>query len=122
VYLCGNFKTIDMKTIRQILEKTITEMPNTFTSNEFGKQATLNGYPNKRSQNKHFSKFLIKYAENEGFRSKTWHKKVRKKYFDDKPIIREKIVSTFDNVEEAIKLLKSKGYKIMKPINEWVEI
>jgi len=90
-----------------ILEKTISEMPNSFTSNEFNKRARKNGYPAKNLQRKGLASFIKKYANNAYPGSKTWIKKT-----SSESLIRE---------EEMIEHLKSKGYKIMKPVNEWVE-
>lgn len=90
-----------------ILEKTIAEMPNSFTSNEFNKRAIKNGYPAKRLKGKGLSSFIRKYADNAYEGSKTWVKR-----YKTKNIISE---------NEMIEYLKSKGYKIMKPVNEWIE-
>jgi len=90
-----------------ILEKTINEMPNTFTSNEFNKKAIKNGYPAKNLKRKGLASFIKKYADNAYEGSKTWVK-------------RNKTISIMSD-EEMINYLKNKGYKIMKPVNEWVE-
>ena len=95
-----------------ILEKTIAEMPNSFTSNEFNKRAIKNGYPSKLLKRKGLASFIRKYADNAYEGSKTWVKR-------DKP---KKIISENEISENVmIEYLKSKGYKIMKPVNEWVE-
>ena len=60
------------KTIMKILEKTITEMPKSFTSNEFGKRAIKNGYPSRKLKRKGLASFLWKYADNAYKGSKTW--------------------------------------------------
>ena len=90
-----------------ILEKTIAEMPNSFTSNEFNKRAIKNGYPSNLLKRKGLASFIRKYADNAYEGSKTWVKRDKTK----------KIISE----NEMIEYLKSKGYKIMKPVNEWVE-
>jgi len=90
-----------------ILEKTIAEMPNSFTSNEFNKRAIKNGYPSNLLKRKGLANFIRKYADNAYEGSKTWVKRDETK----------KIISE----NEMIEYLKSKGYKIMKPVNEWVE-
>jgi len=92
-----------------ILEKTMQEMPSSFTSNEFNKRAVKNGYPPKILKRKGLASFIRKYADNAYEGSKTW---VKKDKIQDKKIMTD---------EEMIKHLKSKGYKIMKPVKEWVE-
>ena len=82
-------------------------MPNSFTSNEFNKRAVKNGFSSEFLKRKGLSSFLRKYADNAYEGSKTWVK-------IDKT---NNIISE----DEMIKYLKSKGYKIMKPVNEWVE-
>jgi hypothetical protein len=95
-----------------ILEKTINEMPNSFTSNEFNKRAIKNGYPAKSLKRKGLANFIRKYADNAYEGSKTWMKKTIQ---DSKPAV------AIMTDEEMIKHLKSKGYKIMRPINDWIE-
>lgn len=90
-----------------ILEKTIKEMPNSFTSNEFNKRAVKNGYPAKNLKRKGLSNFIKKYADNAYAGSKTWVKKNQNQ---------SKMTD-----EDMIKHLKNKGYKIMKPVNDWIE-
>ena len=82
-------------------------MPNSFTSNEFNKRAMKNGYPSKNLKRKGLASFIRKYADNAYQGSKTWVK-------------RDKANSIMSE-NEMIEHLKSKGYKIMKPVNEWVE-
>ena len=84
-------------------------MPNSFTSNEFNKRAIKNGYPAKNLKRKGLANFIRKYANNTYNGSKIWVKIDKNK---NTGIINE---------PEMIEYLKSKGYKIMKPVNEWVE-
>lgn len=97
-----------------ILEKTMEQMPNSFTSNEFNKKAISNGYPRKSIQRKGLSNFIRKYADNAYRGSKTWIKRSSKEKKEDKQY-------AFETFDEIIAFLKSKGYKIMRPVNEWVE-
>jgi hypothetical protein len=91
----------------RVLVKTMEEMPELFTSNEFNKMAIKNGYPAQSLRKKGLASFIKIYADNEYEGSKTWLKRgEQKKLMADK---------------EMIEYLKSKGYKIMKPVNEWVE-
>lgn len=98
----------------KILEKTMEQMPNSFTSNEFNKKAISNGYSKTLLQRKGLSTFIRKYADNAYEGSKTWVKRSAKEKKED----RQYSFATFD---EIISFLKSKGYKIMRPVNEWVE-
>lgn len=96
------------------LEKTMEQMPNSFTSYEFNKMAIKNGYPAKKLKIKGLANFIRKYADNAYKGSKTWVKRSAKEKKED----RQYSFATFD---EIISFLKSKGYKIMRPVNEWVE-
>ena len=100
-----------------ILEKTINEMPNSFTSNEFNKRAIKNGYSARMLKNKGLSSFIRKHADNAYIGSKTWLKKESKMI----PMLEKEPNLNSMNDEEMIKHLKSKGYKILKSINEWIE-
>src|SRR5574344_815075 len=97
----------------KILEKTMEQMPNSFTSQEFNKMAIKNGYPAKNLKSKGLANFIRKYADNDYRGSKTWVKRSAKEKKED----RQYSYETFD---EIISFLKSKGYKIMRPVNEWV--
>lgn len=87
-------------------------MPNSFTSNEFNKRAIKNGYPSKLLKRKGLAGFIRRYADNAYVGSKTWLKRDKTK----------KIISENEMSEnEMIEYLKSKGYKIMRQVNDWVE-
>lgn len=100
--------------INLILEKTMNQMPKIFTSNEFNKKAVFNGYPAKKIRHKGLANFIRRYAENENYYSKTWTKNEK-----------NEAISTFEKkemtVDFAIQFLKSKGFKVLKPVNEFVE-
>lgn len=98
----------------KILEKTMNEMPNSFTSHEFNKRAIKNGYPAKNLKRKGLANFIRKYADNAYEGSKTWVQRSAKEKKEDRQY-------TFVTFDEIISFLKSKGYKIMRPVNEWVE-
>lgn len=83
-------------------------MPNSFTSNEFNEQAIKNGYPQRSLRKKGLASFIRKYADNAYEGSKTW---VKKEVIDENTMSDQKM----------IQYLKSKGYKIMKPVPKWVE-
>lgn len=92
----------------EILEKTMQEMPVTFTSNEFNKRAVYNGYPQKALKHKGLHRFIKRYADNAYLGSKTWIKKTK--------------TTSKTTEKEMIEHLKRKGYKIMKPKTEWEEL
>jgi hypothetical protein len=119
---------------REILFKTIKDLPNSFTSFDFTNMAIKNGHPALKN-NMGFHEFIRRYANNEGRYSKTWHKKNSVKV-DTIPSLKEPTFymteqEMYDhlkkkgmlviNEEKMIELLKSKGYKIMKPKNDWEE-
>lgn len=99
----------------EILEKTMREMPDIFTSNNFSKIASLNGYPTHLLGNKGLGWFIKRYAYNEDKYSKTWTKKTFRGFHKKDP------PPDLITDAEMIIHLKSKGYKIMKPVNEWIE-
>ena len=104
--------------------KTLIEMPYIFTSNQFNARAIKNGYPSKLLKSKGLAKYLHKYADNGAEFSKTWTKKrmEREKLVEDRRMsdveVRE---SENSRIGKYISFLKSKGYKIMKPVNDWIE-
>tara|TARA_R110001592_G_scaffold103236_1_gene290927 strand:- start:308 stop:610 length:303 start_codon:yes stop_codon:yes gene_type:complete len=95
------------------LERTLKSMPQYFSSNEFSRKAQKYGVPMWQIKNGIIAKFLHKYAIQTNSR-RTWVKKQE---------INTEVIENIDfSVEKAIKLLKSKGYKIMKPITEYKEL
>ncbi len=66
-----------------------------------------NGYPAKSLKSKGLASFIRKYADNAYEGSKTWVKRNK--------------INMLMSDEEMIEHLKSKGYKVLKPVNEWVE-
>lgn len=116
MYICYTLKH-KQREIMKILEKTFDQMPRMFTSNAFNSQAVKNGYPKHLLKNNGLAWFLHKYADNDRERSKTWVKR------NTDPIYTHEISKEFKfkNVDEMIAFLKSKGYKIMKPVSDWVE-
>ena len=92
-------------------------MPRIFTSNAFNSQAVKNGYPKRLLKNNGLAWFLHKYADNDKNRTKTWVKRNTGIIYS-KEVIK---VYKFKDVDEIISFLKNKGYKIMKPVSDWVE-
>ena len=89
-----------------LFEKTLNQMPFEFTSNQFMKQAKKNGLYIRR-----LAEVIKPYAENKYPASKTYVKK--QKYH---------LTNTKLTEQQMINALKEKGYRIMKPVNDWVEI
>ena len=105
-----------MKNYTEILEKTATQMPKVFTSNEFNNRAIKNGFPAIKLKHCGLGSFISKFATNDARFSKTWTKKsVPTSYAD---------FSSIDTmtVEQMVNSLKKKGYKIMKPVQDWIEL
>jgi len=94
-----------------ILQKTLDEMEFSFSSNQFSKKARKNGLSKQEISNGIIAIFLHRNAI-QGNTRRMW----RKSNTLDSP---KKIE---DKIAEAIDLLKSSGYKILKPINEWIEL
>ena len=102
-------------------------MPNVFTSQEFNRSAIFNGLPVKSLKHNGASKFISRYADNE-FRGKTWTKR---EVTEQLTLIPNPEVLKFTEevrdadgkgLAEAIEIVKAAGYKIMKPVNDWVEL
>lgn len=93
------------------LAKTLGQMGTVFSSNQFSAKAIRNGIIQQQVNNGVLSAFLHENCIQLSTK-RMWRKKT-----DDKNVV---VFSS--KTEEAISLLKSKGYKIMKPINEYVEV
>jgi hypothetical protein len=108
-----------------ILQKTMGEMPNVFTSQEFNKRAISNGYSERILKKKGLGDFIKQFAKNEP-RGKIWTK-IEGTLFEKeatdaniRPTVFDQLTND-DFVEKMIMVLKSKGYKVMKPVDEWKE-
>ena len=105
--------------LRDILTKTMKEMPNTFTSNDFSKKAVQNGYPAVFLKRSGLGVFISEHAVNEYKGSKTWTKKsvrgLSLKDISDKKSDKQNL----SEIKQAINLLKKNGYKILKPVTKW---
>ena len=107
----------------EVLEKTMLEMPKIFTSREFNLAAIKNGYPAKLMKHKGMHLFIRRYADNKAPYSKLWIKRGANANPRPEPVeLKESTPIMYMSDEDMIKHLKSKGYKIMKPVNDWVEI
>ena len=109
-----------MKTINEILVDAFNKMPSTFTSNQFNNTAYRNGFPKNITINKVSLKFLSLNAKNQNRHSKTWTKNTAK---PTNPIsLLTQLDKTDYSLDDAIRIVKGAGYKIMKPTTDWNEI
>ena len=94
-----------------IFEKTLSEMNFTFSSNEFSKRARKNGLSKQEISNGAIALFLHRNAVQKGSR-RMWVK--HNGHNSDK--------QKHDNVLDAINLLKSLGFKVLKRVTDWIEV
>lgn len=109
--------------MENLLMRAFKAMPDIFTSREFNKKALSLGFPQRMLQRKGLAGFLRLHADNQGAFSKTWKKKSASEPVKDE--ILNAIPSpepVKDEISNAISLLKSEGYKGLKPINGWEEL
>ena len=112
-----------MKNYNSILQKTAAEMPDVFTSHEFNRRAIQNGFPAIKIKHCGLAKFIRKFATNDERFSKTWTKIPDKKAYKEIKMSDFSTIKTMSMTEdEMIIFLKNKGYKIMKPIQDWIEL
>jgi hypothetical protein len=100
--------------IKPILEKTFNQMLDNFSSITFFKYARKNGLPEYYAQN---SGGVINYLH--GVAKKTGPRKWVKR--DSINFNQEPLNSEFQ-IQQAIQLLKSKGYRVFKTKTELVEL
>ena len=96
----------------EVLKQTLNEMNFVFSSNEFSKQAIKNGLNQEAVKRGIIAVFLHKNAKQMGSK-RMWQKKSNKVNV---------INFNEDEITKSIKLLKSNGYKILKPISDWLEL
>lgn len=111
------------KTTLDIIVNTINEMPDRFTSREFNAAAVINGYPERMLKGKGLAPYIARFAKNDYYRSKTWTKLTAPEV--TKPVVYQQTelneCSCNLSLEKAVELLKNNGYKVMKPVADWVE-
>lgn len=89
--------------------KTLQEMNNEFTSNEFSLRARENGATEASIVSGRMFNFLLSNTYRDGKR--LWRKKKAVNFEKDT-----------NDEEKAVALLKSLNYKILKPVSEWKEV
>jgi len=95
-----------------ILRKTLDEMSFVFSSNEFSKRAKKNGLPKQPINNGVISIFLHQNAI-QGQTRRMWRKTSMNLTIEE---------TKSDKIAESIRILKENGYKIMKPVTDWVNV
>lgn len=104
------------------LVKKLNQMPPAFTSNEFCKKAKHNGLSRNRIADGTCGLFLHQNAVQDGSKRR-WRKKKVENFLDTLVEVAE-INRSHDkkrDIARAVALLKSEGYKIMKPIQPQYE-
>ena len=101
----------------ELLTKAFDSMPDVFTSSDFTKAAIKAGYPKELTIRKGLGGFLMRFADNGYEFSKTWTKKTSL----IKPEKKKTVPNINNEIESAISLLKANGYKVLRPINEFIE-
>lgn len=96
--------------IESILNQTLYQMPDRFTSYQYGKQLRKNGLCTVK-ENVRQDRFLIHYCDHPS--PKTWVKRKTNPCACARSKFTEK---------NAIELLKEKGYRIFAPVTDWEEI
>ncbi len=99
-------------------DKTLLEMTNVFTSNQFYIVAEKNGVPKAQLHNGVALYFLKNNKTIKKISKKTWCKNIQNEVFAKE----QNTDNSEYEVNRAIALLKGKGYKISRPINDWVEV
>lgn len=92
--------------MNDIMKKTLAEMKSVFSSNEFSKKAKKNGLSAKEIGNGVIAIFLYQNAIQ----------------MDSRRMWKKQNGVNLNDLSDAIQLLKSHGYKVMKPVNDWVEV
>jgi hypothetical protein len=95
--------------LNDILSKSLEKMPDFFSSNQFADAAIRQNYPKIAITKGMLGSFLHKHATQSNTSKRMWHKRVNYPH-------------QFNDIDAAISLLKSQGYKIMKPVSDWQEI
>jgi hypothetical protein len=114
--------TINQKAIQQILNQSLNEIPNgsTFTGYDFARICSKNGLEKIAGGESTLKNFRCRFLA----KTKEVKRLSRKSYFKKNKFVQTEIeltpVST--EIEKAIELLKSHGYKIQKAVTNYEEI
>jgi hypothetical protein len=108
----------------EILNHTLRQMPPYFSSNGFSAKAQKNGLTKNDIANGIISNYLKINAE-KGNSRRTWYKRFfRTEVVNEVQVekIKNLVIDEENEITKAIYLLKSKGYKILKPNIEFTEV
>lgn len=112
----------------EILQKTMDEMPKVFTSFQFKAKAIENGYPVDQTIGQRWYPFFRRYADNAVPKGKTWTKRDDVDHLnltpENEPLKYTEDVRHYpsDALQDCIDTVKSFGYKVMRRVDDWIEI
>jgi hypothetical protein len=95
--------------LNDILSKSLEKMPDFFSSNQFADAAIRQNYPKIAITKGMLGSYLHKHATQSNTSKRMWHK-------------RGNSHQQFNDIDAAIALLKSHGYRVLKPVSDWQEI
>lgn len=118
-----------MKSQNQILNESLDRMPRTFSSNLFANISRKKGLTELEIRNGVTKKYLHRYTMQDANSKRTWHKisnnlenkNIPKNNFKWERQDKDES-SKESKINEAISLLNSNGYRVMKRIEEWIEV
>tara|TARA_R110001583_G_scaffold8832_1_gene41736 strand:+ start:800 stop:1150 length:351 start_codon:yes stop_codon:yes gene_type:complete len=111
-----------------ILQKTMKEMPRVFTSFQFKAKAIDNGYSVDDAIGQRWYPFFRQYADNAVPKGKTWTKREPCEQLNLIPnpevltYSEDVRVSHGDGLAKAIEIVKDAGYKVMRRVDDWIEL
>jgi hypothetical protein len=111
-------------TIEAILAEALNRMPNTFTTNAFGKTARALGLVNAAKNPNVYRDFLLKERLVRAS-TKIWfktHPAINILEDESQPKIPFPAEVSEDAIKNAIALLKANGYRISKKYEQWIEV
>jgi hypothetical protein len=112
----------EKKDEKELMINVFEQMPVVFSSFDFCKALVKKGYSRAKIKKGEARQFLKTVANQNGPRSMQWAKKIS----HEAPMKFSQLLVTSTSTEqytqECIAHLKSIGYRVMKPINQWEEI
>ena len=125
-------RTMTLKQVWEIFELVYAEMPSSFTSYDFSALSRQLNVDEYYLHSGAIAEFLHKVALLNEKRGKVWSKKYEgvknRRAVKMAPVIIPPVQkvepkqSVITSIDEAINILKSAGYRIMKPVSQWEEI
>lgn len=93
----------------EVMENALLKMPSEFTSNEFCLKLREMGISKDFTSSGSVGDFLKRKCNQSNYSKRTWQKSTKN-------------TQSEMTIESAIRLLKSEGYRVLMPINEWKEL